>query len=62
MRVMNMNEHAQQPPQPTSSMKQFDILVGEWTMVGTHPEFPDAAHGHSSFEWLMEARLPLSVS
>jgi hypothetical protein len=57
MRVMNMNEHAQRPPQPTSSMKQFDILVGEWTMVGTHPEFPDAAHGHSSFEWLMEGGL-----
>src|SRR5436305_15317633 len=57
MRVMNMTEHAQRPPQPTSSMKQFDILVGEWTMVGTHPEFPSAAHGHSSFEWLMEGGL-----
>src|SRR6266536_1498303 len=53
----NMNEHATLPPQPTSSMKQFDILVGEWTMVGTHPEFPDAAHGHSSFEWLVEGGL-----
>ena len=44
-----MNEHAKLPPQPTSSMKQFEILVGEWTMVGTHPEFPSEAHGHSSF-------------
>jgi hypothetical protein len=27
-------------------------LVGEWDMVGTHPFFPSALHGHSSFEWL----------
>jgi len=54
---MNMNEHAKLPPQPTSSMKQFEILVGEWTMVGTHPEFPSEAHGHSSFEWLMQGAL-----
>ncbi len=52
-----MNEHAKLPPQPTSSMKQFDLLVGEWTMVGTHPEFLSAAHGHSSFEWLMQGGL-----
>ena len=52
-----MNEHAKLPPQPTSSMKQFEILVGEWTMVGTHPEFPSEAHGHSSFEWLVEGAL-----
>ena len=52
-----MNEHAKLPPQPTSSMKHFDILVGEWKMVGTHPEFPSAAHGHSSFSWLMDGGL-----
>jgi len=54
-----MNEHAKLPPQPTSSMKQFDVLVGEWNMVGTHPALPDAAHGHSSFEWLVEGALLL---
>jgi hypothetical protein len=52
-----MNERADLPPQPTSSLKQFEILVGDWTMVGTHPAFPSAVHGHSSFEWLREGAL-----
>lgn len=52
-----MREHAELPPQPTSSLKQLDSLVGEWTMVGTHPAFTSAAHGHSSFEWLREGAL-----
>ena len=46
-----------QPPQPTRSLKQFDILIGEWTMLGTHPQLPSAVHGHSSFEWLREGAL-----
>lgn len=52
-----MDEHAGLPPQPTSSLKQFEILIGEWTTVGTHPGFPSAAHGRSTFEWLMEGSL-----
>lgn len=52
-----MNEHAERPPQPTSSLKQFDILVGEWNMVGTHPALPSTVQGHSSFEWLVEGAL-----
>lgn len=54
-----MNEHAERPPQPTRSLKQFEVLVGEWNVVGTHPELPSAAHGHSAFEWLMEGALLL---
>ncbi len=46
-----------QPPQPPRSLKQFEILLGEWTMVGTHPYLPAAVHGHSSFEWLREGAL-----
>jgi hypothetical protein len=46
-----------QPPQPTRSIKQFDILIGEWAMVGTHPQLPSAVHGHSTFEWLREGAL-----
>jgi hypothetical protein len=46
-----------QPPQPTRSLKQFDILIGEWTMVGTHPLLPSTVHGHSSFEWLRHGAL-----
>ncbi len=43
--------------QPTEPLKQFDMLMGEWNMVGTHPAFPSAVHGHSSFEWLVEGAL-----
>ncbi len=46
-----------QPPQPTHSLKQFDILLGAWTMVGIHPYLPAAVYGHSSFEWLREGAL-----
>ena len=53
-----MNEDSErQPPQQTRSIKQFEVLVGEWTMVGTHPQLPSTVHGHSSFEWLREGAL-----
>jgi hypothetical protein len=52
-----MNERAELPPQPTGSMQQFAVLVGEWTTVGSHPQFPSPVHGHSSFEWLREGLL-----
>jgi hypothetical protein len=47
----------QQPPQPTRSLKQFEVLVGDWAMVGTHPQLPAAVQGHSAFEWLREGAL-----
>ncbi len=40
-------------------MRQFDILVGEWNMVGTHPALPSAVQGHSAFKWLKEDALLL---
>ncbi|MCC7451523.1 MAG: hypothetical protein IT324_29205, partial [Anaerolineae bacterium] len=43
--------------QPTRPLKQFDVLLGEWTMVGSHPHLPSAVYGHSSFEWLREGAL-----
>ncbi len=46
-----------QPPQATRSLKQFDVLIGEWTMLGTHPQLPAAVQGQSSFEWLKEGVL-----
>jgi hypothetical protein len=46
-----------QPPQPTRSLKQFGILVGEWDTVGIHPLFPSAAHGLASFTWLNDDAL-----
>jgi len=53
-----MNKPAEStPPQPTSSLKQFEALVGEWDMLGTHPALPSSACGHSSFEWLVKDAL-----
>ena len=52
-----MSEPAKLPPQPTGSMQQFAILLGEWITEGSHPLFPTLVHGHSSFEWLREDSL-----
>lgn len=52
-----MDEHTGRPPQPTNPLNQFEVLLGEWTMVGTHPALPSEAHGRSSFEWLREGAL-----
>ncbi|HMJ38655.1 MAG TPA: hypothetical protein VK606_03805 [Verrucomicrobiae bacterium] len=46
-----------QPPQPTRSLKHLGILIGKWAMLGTHPAFPSAAYGSSTFEWLAEDAL-----
>src|SRR5688572_6414208 len=46
-----------QSPQPTSSLKQFDILIGQWEMVGTHPGFSSPKQGHSVFEWMVDGAL-----
>jgi hypothetical protein len=55
---MNKQSNAQ-PPQPTGSLKQFEILIGEWDTVGTHPALPSPVHGHSTFSWFMENALLL---
>lgn len=54
---MNNPSEMPMPPQPTGSLKQFEILVGEWSMAGTHPGFPSVVQGRSSFEWLVEGAL-----
>ena len=48
-----------QPPVSSRPLGQFDALVGEWTMVGSHPAFPTAPRGSSLFEWLVEGCLLL---
>lgn len=52
-----MDETTGLPPQPTSMLRQFDALIGEWDMVGTHPGFPSAVYGISTFEWLRDGAL-----
>jgi len=49
-----MNE---QPPRPISTLDTLGILVGKWAMVGTHPAFPSAVHGSSTFKWLLDGTL-----
>ena len=55
--TMDEQEHGARPPQPTRTLEQYEILIGEWTMEGTHPGLPSTAHGHASFEWLRAGAL-----
>ncbi len=37
---------------PNPALKPFDILIGEWKVIGIHPYFPDKTfHGQTSFKW-----------
>ena len=38
---------------PNPALSPFDILIGEWKTIGTHPYFPDTTfHGCTSFKWI----------
>jgi hypothetical protein len=37
---------------PNLALKPFDILIGEWKTIGTHPYLPNTLHGHTSFKWI----------
>ncbi len=38
---------------PNPALKPFEVLVGNWKAVGTHPGVPDTVlHGQSSFKWI----------
>lgn len=39
---------------PSPLLRRFEVLLGKWSMVGTHPAFPAPAHGSSSFEWMLD--------
>jgi len=48
---MKNAEHEAAIPNP--ALKPFEILIGEWKTIGTHPYFPGATfHGHTSFKWM----------
>lgn len=34
------------------SLRLLDFLVGEWKLVATHPDLPEAATGATSVQWL----------
>jgi len=44
-------------PQETKPLKEYEILIGEWSMEGRHPLLPTAIYGHSVFEWLRKDAL-----
>jgi hypothetical protein len=37
---------------PNPALKIFDVLVGKWTTVGTHPQLPGTLHGITEFGWM----------
>ncbi|MEP6987276.1 MAG: hypothetical protein ABI970_16855 [Chloroflexota bacterium] len=52
-----MSKQTGAAPQPTHPLKQFDVLIGEWDTVGTHPQIESPVKGHSKFEWLVDGGL-----
>jgi hypothetical protein len=48
-----MENHAKQKAGiPNPALEPLSLLVGEWTMTGSHPSLAGALHGHASFEWM----------
>jgi hypothetical protein len=39
-------------PKPNPVLKELEIMVGQWNLVGSHPVIPGSVHGHASFEWV----------
>src|SRR6476620_11166891 len=38
---------------PNPALEPFEILIGEWNTIGSHPYMPDAQlHGRVVFEWI----------
>ncbi len=38
---------------PNPALQPFNVLIGEWKTVGTHPYLPNTTlHGRSSFKWI----------
>lgn len=52
-----MPNNSAKTPQPTTTLEQFNVLIGKWTMVGTHPMLSSTVSGQSKFEWLREGAL-----
>jgi hypothetical protein len=46
-----------QRARPGQLLRQFEVLLGKWAMVGKHPAFPASVRGSSSFEWLLDRAL-----
>jgi hypothetical protein len=43
----------QEAAMPNPALKPFNVLIGTWNTVGTHPMVPGVTlHGRTSFEWI----------
>ncbi len=49
-----MNPHPMQEASiPNPALRPLGVLIGNWTMTGSHPLIPNTTlHGRSRFEWL----------
>ena len=48
MTTLNHNAAISNP-----ALQLFNMFIGEWETVGTHPKLPDITlHGHTSFNWI----------
>lgn len=44
---------ANEAAKPNPALAPFEVLVGTWTLVATHPELPGTTfHGRATFDWL----------
>jgi hypothetical protein len=37
---------------PNTALQPLSVLVGEWELVGTHPNLTGTQHGHARFDWM----------
>ena len=47
------NNFAQNAAIPNRALQPFDVLIGEWKTIGSHPYLPNTTlHGRTSFNWI----------
>lgn len=44
-------EHEQPSQKRNPTLKNLDVLVGEWNLAGNHPGIPYPVRGRASFNW-----------
>jgi hypothetical protein len=51
--TINRGSHLNKALIPNPALKPFEVLVGEWRTVGSHPYIPGVElHGQATFEWI----------
>ena len=48
-----MTDETNEAAKPNPALAPFEVLIGAWTTVATHPELPGTTfHGRATFGWL----------